>query len=969
MTEQSRNGLKPNSLSVALVAALTMSVSGLAMAQEATEDESTTTSSSATTLDRVTVTGSLIPQTEIETFTPVTVITAEDIQARGFTSVSDVLQKSSFATGGVQGAQSSASFTQGAETVSLFGLPPGYVKYLIDGRPMANYPALYNGSDTFNNISGIPIDLIERIEILPGGQSSLYGSDAIAGVINIILKKRMDGVALNIRGGGYSEGGGNSFRASVATGFSAADDRLNILLGGQYEDRSAIWGYQRDMTSTYFDGGQGARPASRDFLVHSPFTSYKWLDPNNCSNVEHLFDGGEGMVERPGFGDGYYCGSYNSPGYRTLLNAKEATQAYGNLTFDINDSTQLYASALYSRETVKYHVGSNYTWWGTGPGWGYYFDPRVGNDIATVYGEYFCGEDPDPACLATLPSGSYLGLQRAFAPEDMGPGGFNNSMQQDKSESTRVTLGINGTFGESAWDYDIGYTRTDYKLNEHGWVRWAEAMNNYFQDRVLGPQLGVDPLFGAYPIFEPDYAAFYQPISPEDFAAMTGYAVSRSKTVDEMVRAQVTNASLFGLPGGDAGIAVALEYGQQSWDYTPHPGYLNGDIWGTTAVAGGGDRDRYAVVTELRMPVLDPLTVTLAGRYDSFKASGRTIDKPTYSLGLEWRPSDTLLLRGKYGTAFRSPTLSDLYQGESGYYTFVTDYYNCAQLGFEPGDTTRCPAAFSNRQVFGIQEGSTELDPINADVWSAGVVWAPIDRMSFSLDYHSWDIEDEVTQQSPDSLLLQEYRCRTGLEDINSMLCQMTLSQITRGATGNVNEIYTPKVNVSRQTLEALTAGVNYAFDAGVVGEFNVRANYTQKLNHEYQQYAEDPMVDMLRSPWWTSDPQRKADASLTWMKNNWSSTLYANWTGATPNYRARVIDGYGEALSHKIGSFTTYNATVTWAPIEKLSFSVLVNNVFNKMPPIDDSYPNTSGAPYNSSVWNVYGRAFYLEARYHFGR
>jgi iron complex outermembrane receptor protein len=967
LNKSRRTRFKPNALSVALAGALALSASGLALAQDSSDEAAP--SSSATTLDRVTVTGSLIPQTEIETFTPVTIITAEDIQARGFTSVSDVLQRSSFATGGVQGAQSSASFTQGAETVSLFGLPPGYVKYLIDGRPMANYPALYNGSDTFNNISGIPIDLIERIEILPGGQSSLYGSDAIAGVINIILKKRMEGVALNIRGGGYSDGGGNSFRASVATGFSAADDRLNVLLGAQYEDRSPIWGYQRDITSTFFDKGQGARPASRDFLVHSPFSSYKWLDPNNCENVGHLFDGSVDMVQRPGFGDGYYCGSYTTPGYRTLLNAKEATQAYGNLTFDINDNTQLYASALYSHETVKYHAGSNYTWWGTGPGWGYFFDPRVGNDIATAYGTYFCGEDPDPACLESLPSGSYLGLQRAFAPEDMGPGGFNNTMNIDKSESSRVTVGITGAFGGSAWDYDLGYTRTDYKLNEHGWVRWADAMNNYFQERVLGPQLGLDPLFGAYPIFEPDYAAFYQPISPEDFAAMTGYAVSRSKTVDEMVRAQVTNASLFGLPGGDAGLAIALEYGRQSWNYDPHPGYLNGDIWGTTAVAGGGDRDRYAVVTELRMPVLDPLTITLAGRYDSFKASGRTIDKPTYSLGMEWRPLETLLVRGKYGTAFRSPTLSDLYQGQSGYYTFVTDYYNCAQLGFEPGNTTECDSAYSDRQVFGIQEGSTDLDPINADVWSAGVVWAPIDRMSISLDYHSWDIEDEVTQQNPDGLMLQEYRCRTGLDDINSTLCQVTLSQVTRGATGNVNQIYTPKVNVSRQTLEALTAGVNYAFDAGVVGEFNFRANYTQKLEHEYQQYAEDPAIDQLRSPYWSSDPERKADASVTWMKNNWSSTVYANWTGKTPNYRARVVDNYSDPLAHKIGSFTIYNASLSYSPLDNVRFSLLVNNLFNDMPPIDDSYPNSSGAPYNSSVWNAYGRAYYLEVQYLFGR
>ncbi|MDA3877937.1 MAG: Plug domain-containing protein, partial [Halothiobacillus sp.] len=134
--------------------------------------------------ETINVTGSLIPQTEIETSTPVVTITAQDIKARGFSTVAEALQATSFATGSVQGQQSSASFTQGAETVSLFGLSPSYVKYLIIGLPMGNFPALYNGSDVFNNIAGIPADLVDHIDILPGGQSSLYGSDAIAGVIN-----------------------------------------------------------------------------------------------------------------------------------------------------------------------------------------------------------------------------------------------------------------------------------------------------------------------------------------------------------------------------------------------------------------------------------------------------------------------------------------------------------------------------------------------------------------------------------------------------------------------------------------------------------------------------------------------------------------------------------------------------------------------------------------------------------------
>src|SRR6185312_9174754 len=165
-------------------------------------------------LQAVTVPGSLIPQTAIETATPILTITAQQMKARGFSTVADALQKSSFATGSVQGSQTSASFTKRAQTLSLFGLPVGFVKYIIDGRPMGNFPGLYNGSDAFNNISGIPADLVDHIDILPGGQSSLYGSDAIAGVINIVLKKHIDAPSVDVRYGWRKDGGGADRRIS-----------------------------------------------------------------------------------------------------------------------------------------------------------------------------------------------------------------------------------------------------------------------------------------------------------------------------------------------------------------------------------------------------------------------------------------------------------------------------------------------------------------------------------------------------------------------------------------------------------------------------------------------------------------------------------------------------------------------------------------------------------------------------------
>lgn len=940
-------------LSAALFAAMLLPAAGAVLAQDQNvsadqnpaqdQQDQATTQQKAKNLDRILVTGSLIPTSQLETATPVTTITAEDIQARGFTSVTDALSKSTFSTGAVQGAQSSASFTQGAETISMFGLSPSYVKYLIDGRPMANYPALYNGSDTFNNISGIPIDLVDRIEILPGGQSSLYGSDAIAGVINIILKKKFEGTVLNVRGGWYSEGGGNSTRFSLAHGFTAADGRFTGLAGIQYSERDPIWAYQRDLTRQYFRESEVSPPlASRDYLVYSPFTSYNFMDPNNCANVTGQFGGTEGLQTRPRFGDTHYCGSFFTPGYRTLLNEKKGTQVYGHGTFDVNDNVQLYGDVLYNKEKVKYHVGSNYTWWGTGVKWGYFYDPNLDD---------------------------FLNLQRAFAPEDMGPGGFRNSMSYDDSKSYAVTFGAQGTFGGSNWDYDIGVTRTQYDLDETSWVRFADPINDYFQNKVLGPQLGLDPYYGAYPVFEPNYAAFYTPMSQQDFESFSGFATSKSKTWDNMIRGQITNTALFGLPGGDAGIAVALEAAKQSWEYNPDPGFLNGDIWGQTAVAGGGDRTRYALTTELRMPVTKMLTATVSGRYDSFKTSQDTISKPTYSLGLEFRPLETLLFRGKYGTAFKAPTLSDLFQGISGYYSFVTDYYNCSLAGYDPTQVDNCPGALSNRQFFGTQAGNPNLDPINAKVWSAGAVWAPIDRMSLSVDYLHWDIRDEVTQQSANGLTLQEYRCRTGLDDINSALCQATLSQITRNAAGFITEIFTPKINVSRETVNAITAAANYQFDVGNWGTMNVRGSYTQNLKHDYVQYAGDDVIDLLDDPYWSTDPKRKAELSVGWAKDKVNATMYANWFGKTPNYRSFVSTlRYDDPLGAKLPSHITWNLSLGYQPIPQLQLSLLVNNLFNKMPPMDYTYPGSSGAPYNSSNFDVYGRAMYLEMRYSFG-
>ncbi|NYF34364.1 TonB-dependent receptor [Stenotrophomonas sp. JAI102] len=900
--------------------------------------------SSTTNLDKVTVTGSLIPQTEIETHTPVVTITAEDIQTRGFTSVADVLQQSSLTTGGLQGGQTSASFTQGAEAAGMFGLSPSYTKYLINGRPMLSYPALYNGGDTFNNISGIPIDIVERIEILPGGQSSLYGSDAIAGVVNIILKERMDGSVLNVRGGTYTEGGGSTFRVSGATGFNSADDRLNVLVNAQFESSNPIWGYQRDVTRTTNGNGYTAQVPTNDFLVVNPAAgnAYLMMDPNLCANVAGQFGGTTVLGTRAA---GQSCGSIYSPGYKTVKNGKDSAQIYSSFTFDANDSLQLFGDVLYSYEDVKYATGSNYTWWGTASGYGRFWDQT---------------------------SGQWMNLQRAFAPEDISANGYKDILNTDRNKAYQVTLGGRGTLGN--WDYSASFTRGEYKLTERNFVRWADPINSYFEEHVLGPQLGTR---SGYAVFAPNWDAFYAPIPAGDFATFTGYTESQSRTWQNLGRFQITNGTLFSLPGGDAGFAVVAEAGSEGWDYTPDERLMDGSVWGTTAVAGAGHRSNYALTSELRLPLLDSLTVTGSGRYDAFKIGDSTVDKATYSIGVEFRPIESLLFRGKYGTAFRAPSLSDAFQGLSGYYANgATDYYRCGQLGYAPTDTTGC--AYDSVSVFGQRAGNPDLEPITADVWNAGVVWAPLSNLSFSVDYYNWKIKNEVDTLSSDQLLLAEYYCRNGQVNNTSASCDNVNDWITRDASGVLDDIYTPKMNVASQNLQAITASAKYVQELGRFGALQFSTNYTNMIKRELQPQPGDEYLDLLRDPYnmWIYDSYAKvrADGSLAWALDKWTTTLYFNYVGKTPNYLAYAGNGYdyvhsSGAKAGKWGSYTTYNLSVNYRAAENMTFSVMVNNVFNKMPDNQASnYPGTSGTPYNNYFYNIYGRAVYVQAKYEFG-
>lgn len=884
-------------------------------------------------LQELVVTGSLIPTTERETFTPVLTISTEDITAKGFADIAEALQRTSYATGSVQNGQFVNGFTQGAKTVSFFGLSPAYTKYLIDGVPMADYPELYSGTDVIVNIATIPTVLVDHIDLLPGAQSSIYGSDAIAGVANIVMKKSLDGPIADVRYGWTSGGGGADRRVAIGDGLTVGN--FNVVAGAQYESSSPLWGYQRPLTGQYYNQGSTPQTAEQDYAVLGQSNSY-FVDPANCANVAGQFGGTVRPASRADLGQ--YCGTVKS-GFFTIENGDEQSDFYLHATLDVNDSLQFYADSLLSHDVVRFNVGPSYY--------------NSNFDSSSPYAYY---EDPN------LPP-DYLNLQHIFSPEEAG--GLNNTTEKNTNNSVRGTLGVKGGFG-SSWKWLTDFTYSDNKLTEITHLQFTQPIEAFFAN-IYGPQLGYDSNLGAY-LYSPNYGAFFKPLTPAQYNSFSGDVTNYSYTEESIARARVTSTSLFMLPGGDAGLAVQIEGGDQGWNYAPNPLYLDNGTFGYTSTAGSGHRSRYAGTAELSLPIVSMLKADISGRYDDYRVDGQNVDKGTYNLGLEFRPLKELLLRGRYGTAFKAPTLADEFQGSTGYYQQLTDYYACEKGGYIGGTLGNCPQF--QQYYYGVTSGNTKLAPITATVWDLGIIATPVERLELSIDYIHFAIRNEVAAIDPQKVVQTESACLLGQLDATSPTCVTALSEVARNDGGAITQINTPKQNVAQENLATFIAEVKYKYDAGVAGEFGLDISFTDIVTHTFQQFAGDPVINYLNDPFYSTEFKTKGNGSLTWTKNPVSVTAYVERYGLSPNYIAQEIpEGYGQAGAGTVAPWTLVDFSIQYQPIKTVEVTFALNNAFNRMPPADHSTPGDINQPYNTSNYNVYGREFYVTATYKMGK
>ncbi len=927
------------------IAAVALAAYGSAYASGAAESQDISTGDTSPTLETVVVTGSRIPRTAVEGPAPVVTVTAADIKNNGFATVADVMTALTQNLGALDNNQNTDGFSPGAQAVDLRGLGPNHTLVLVNGRRIADYPQSYNGASNFTDISNIPTSLIDRIEILSGSASAVYGSDAIAGVINFILKQKADGTTIDFREGATQHGGGSSQRLQISSGYS--NDRFDAVFGVELFKQLPLWAYQRKFTDSRLDSPTDPSQINASPVFTRIDSDGNYIDPGQatCNSLSHLDHGSVFRASRDGYAPGntgepgYYCGSYRDVGYGTLENGRKSANLYGSANYRLNDNASLFLDiqAGYSHQ-ISYNTPLEWE------------------------NSYKLNGDSTPIPFFNQATGQIEQWQRRYFTIEEN-GGFEPGEIHNIDNTLSLNTGIKGAFGDTGWRYEALFGHSQNRLEQ----KWPALVSAKAQALYLGPSLGVDP-GSTYNIYNAPISRLYTPLTVAQFRSITQVSIDNDKSRAENFSVTVNNNKLFDLPTGPVGFAGVAEYGTQYFGLVPDPLSLDGSYFGLHNTGAVGSRDHFGFASELRAPIFSKLTVNVAGRYDSYKYSGNTSGKFTYNAGLEYRPFNSLLLRGSVGTGFRAPDLAYLYAGLSGSSSDDTDYYLCRRdepsTGPDYADCKHSDVDFNGRS-----HGSTALKDETSTSFTYGLVFAPIKAVQITLDYYLIKLENEVEYQSSDTILREEADCRLGQTiggapvNINSALCQQILTQVVRnspsdvGNPSGITSVLVLPINAAVDRTSGIDFNAHYLLSTDRIGNFDFNLGFTDVLTHTIQLFPGDPVNNELTDWYYYVIPRNKASYSAAWSIGNFTATVHGSRIGGLPNY-----DG-----TERLGPTSVYNASLNYRFTERGALTLIVDNLLDKKPGNGDT--TWTSYPYYPSRWfSPIGRAFFLEASYRFG-
>jgi len=1005
----------------ALAAVLGPMAATSAAAQSAAPDD-------AVAVDELVVTGSRIRRTEFNSAQPLTILSNESANLRGAASTAQILQTS---PQGATAQQINNNFTgfvttggNGANTISLKGLGAQRTLTLINGRRAG--PAGVGGTVGPFDLNTIPASLVDRIEILTGGASAVYGSDAVAGVVNIFTKVNDDKLNLDVFTSVPFRSGGEESRVSLSKGWTF--DRGHLMVAGEYYKNRGLQFKDRDYLECPVDFVSNPETKARLDLIDPATGSYKCVNaltglyisganryiPDPTATADGFNLNGFRRVNAnlaavnaalPNGGPPVYsqfvpeCAGQNVPGsvteacaaarlafalgtqaiqptdsplqgYRHAVSPVERLTFFSSGAYDLTESVQVYGELLYNRrESSQRSVRQ--------------LGPTIAaanptNPFNVVNNPAYNNGPYGPRAATTVAPIFVLPITRDQKVDYVrGVLGLNGELPSETPVIGGWTWDIYGQYSKSTGKYGQEFIYLDRlnavsgaaQCNQSLVVLSANAPN---ATCPTGINLNkVATVAGSY-------------LTPEEYNFLNGYETGKTTYVHKYVEGAISG-DLFRLPAGAVGAAVGFQLRKESLDDMPGFNSRNSNYSGSAAAGPTkGDDTIKEVFGEVRVPLLrdmplaQNLELNLSGRYSDYKSYGTS---KTYQTNATWNITPWIALRGSKGTSFRAPALYELYLGAStsfqgqltdpcyqyGSAADLTDRQrqNCASLGIQPNSTHGGAGSYT---IFA-QGGAGYLKAEKSKSWSIGTVFTPtFANLNVALDYSEIKINNQVDRFGPVNILDE---CFDSPNFPNDPYCSLVTRNLdpaspTFGEVLTVNDAY---LNVAKQWNHSLDLNVTYRHDLEDLGDLTFTGQFTWILDW-HEQLGDDTTPEKRNG--FTGYPDFAAAMSLAYRKEDWTVTWSTQMFSKTSDVDD-AISGYGTDIitfrdqrayvKRHLEFHAQHDLSVRKRFGEDLALTVGVNNLFDEQPPFYSSNSANRFANMRlTSQYDIIGRRAFFQ-------
>ena len=857
------------------------------------------------TVNKVTVTGSHIPRSDIETALPVQVITREDIERSGSTTVAELVAKVSANVQGFNDQTSVGNLDMpGLSSVNLRGLGEGYTLVLLNGRRVANYA--FNGSAV--DVNSIPLAAVDRVEILKDGASAIYGTDAIAGVVNFILRKDYTGVELTGIGSRTQHGGGNQWQTTATAGTGdLTRDKYNLFITATYQKDDALDAAQRPFARTGYIPAEGVvqlSPATFPANIFNPDLR-RLFNPSYASGCAPP----SSLPATNARTRGDACG-FDDASFAAIIPATERLAGYGRATLQVAAQHQLFAEAAYASNRMTLSIAPT----AVAP-----FTNAKGELIVIPYpasGPYY----PTHFAAANGISGDLELLYRT-AP-------LGNRVSQVDTSAWRAVFGADGDVAGWSYGAALSYSRTDQSQDfKSGYVSLQRTLD------ALASGL-VNP-FGAS--------------GPEGNALLAGaqsigeYRFAKGTTVELDLKG---SKDVYALPGGPLTIALGLEARHEQLDNGFAPFVTSGDLVGVRFAqqSVSGSRSVQALFAEAGVPIGKGVEAQLAARYDHYSDFGGTTNP---KVALRWQPVTSLLLRTSWGTGFRAPPLYDLYTPTSASVLLQED-------------PVRCPITEADRDCqdgfTGVVGGNPDLKPETSEQFNAGVVWEPVGGLSLAVDY--WKINQSHVIASLDPAIIFG-------EDFS----RFAPTHIIRGPVeaahpnlpGPIQSVLLTRENLGNLRTSGIDIDVRWRSRPTTIGRFSFSLNGTYLIDWKVQPDGLTYESGVGRAEF-GAFPRWKHYASLGWDWSPWAATLAQTYQSGYED-----VNKFPPRISpRRVSSYEVWDLQGRYTGFRNVRIVLGIKNLFDRDPPFTNQ-PFTTQVGYDPQYADPRGRSFYANLTYAF--